>query len=41
MDFGIGCGSASAGGFDVFGNDSTIDWIHGVDASAAMRQTVE
>ena len=24
-----------------FGNDSTIDWIHHVDASAAMRQTEE
>ena len=41
MDFGIGCGSASAAALDVFGDDSTIDWIHGVDASAAMRQTAE
>ena len=34
IDFGIGCGSASAAALDAFG---TIDWIHGIDPSQSMR----
>lgn len=41
MDFGIGCGSASAAALEVFGDDSPIEWIHGVDASKTMRQAAE
>jgi ribosomal protein RSM22 (predicted rRNA methylase) len=33
IDFGIGCGGASAAALDVF---DTIDWIHGIDPSRSM-----
>jgi ribosomal protein RSM22 (predicted rRNA methylase) len=36
LDFGMGCGSASAASLDVF--PDSIEWIHGVDASQAMRE---
>jgi ribosomal protein RSM22 (predicted rRNA methylase) len=35
LDFGIGSGSASAAAMDLFDD---IEWIHGVDASATMRE---
>jgi ribosomal protein RSM22 (predicted rRNA methylase) len=35
VDFGIGCGSASAAALDVW---SDIDWVHGTDSSATMRE---
>jgi len=47
VDFGIGCGSASAAAVDVFGTNTTlhdcgggdgIEWIHGIDASRTMRE---
>jgi ribosomal protein RSM22 (predicted rRNA methylase) len=38
IDFGIGCGSASAAALDVF---DTVDWIHGVDPSRSMRDASE
>lgn len=36
VDFGIGCGSASAAALNVFGEN--IDWIHGIDPSQPMRE---
>lgn len=36
LDFGMGCGSASAAAHDVFGD--SIDWIHGIDPSQTMRE---
>lgn len=41
LDFGIGCGSATAAALEVFGDISDIEWIHGVDASRTMRETAE
>lgn len=38
IDFGIGCGSASAAALDVF---DSIEWIHGVDPSQSMRNCAE
>uniref|UniRef100_A0A7S0TDT7 Methyltransferase domain-containing protein n=1 Tax=Pseudo-nitzschia delicatissima TaxID=44447 RepID=A0A7S0TDT7_9STRA len=39
LDFGIGCGSASAAAVDLFGSsDSAIEWIHGIDPSQTMRE---
>jgi len=43
LDFGIGCGSASAAAIDLFGSDdndgsSGIEWIHGIDPSQPMRE---
>jgi ribosomal protein RSM22 (predicted rRNA methylase) len=35
IDFGIGCGSASAAAMDVFDD---IEWIHGIDPSHTMRE---
>jgi ribosomal protein RSM22 (predicted rRNA methylase) len=35
LDFGMGCGSASAAALDVF--SESIEWIHGIDASETMR----
>lgn len=35
IDFGIGCGSASAAALDVF--DNSVEWVHGVDPSQSMR----
>jgi ribosomal protein RSM22 (predicted rRNA methylase) len=34
IDFGIGCGSASAAALDAF---KSIEWIHGIDPSQSMR----
>ena len=34
VDFGIGCGAASAAALDAF---PTIEWIHGIDPSQSMR----
>lgn len=39
LDFGIGCGSASAAALDQFGE--SIEWIHGIDPSHVMRQAAE
>lgn len=39
VDFGIGCGSASAAALDVF--SQKIDWVHGVDPSQSMRDCAE
>jgi ribosomal protein RSM22 (predicted rRNA methylase) len=36
LDFGIGCGSASAAALDVLDKNS-IEWIHGIDPSQTMR----
>jgi ribosomal protein RSM22 (predicted rRNA methylase) len=36
LDFGMGCGSASAAALDVFAE--SIEWIHGIDASQTMRE---
>ncbi len=36
LDFGMGCGSASAAAHDVFAE--SIDWIHGIDPSQTMRE---
>jgi ribosomal protein RSM22 (predicted rRNA methylase) len=49
LDFGIGCGSASAAALEVFSNCSTeptktlspIEWIHGIDPSQTMRQCAQ
>ena len=49
LDFGIGCGSASAAAIDLFGSDDTattnskapssaIEWVHGIDPSRTMRE---
>lgn len=38
LDFGIGCGSASAAAIDLFSSSSTIEWIHGIDPSKPMRE---
>ena len=49
LDFGIGCGSASAAAIDLFGStninsgqaqssSSAIEWIHGIDPSQTMRE---
>jgi len=35
LDFGVGCGSASAASLDVWGD---IEWIHGIDPSQSMRE---
>lgn len=39
LDFGVGCGSASAASWDVF--DSSVDWMHLIDASTTMREVAE
>jgi ribosomal protein RSM22 (predicted rRNA methylase) len=36
LDFGIGCGSASAAAWDVWGGN--VDWVHGIDPSETMRE---
>ncbi|GAX12173.1 hypothetical protein FisN_1Hh098 [Fistulifera solaris] len=49
LDFGIGCGSASAAALEVFSNrsvdanktSSPIEWIHGIDPSQTMRQCAQ
>jgi len=49
LDFGIGCGSASAAALEIFSenekDDTTehkkVEWIHGVDASKTMRDGAE
>ena len=38
LDFGIGCGSASAAAVDLFGDNQPIEWIHGIDPSQTMRE---
>ena len=42
LDFGIGCGSASAAAIDLFGSEnngsSGIEWVHGIDPSQPMRE---
>mmetsp|Transcript_22993 Transcript_22993/g.24468 ORF Transcript_22993/g.24468 Transcript_22993/m.24468 type:complete len:675 (+) Transcript_22993:131-2155(+) len=46
LDFGIGCGSASAAAIDLFGSSdngcddpsSAVEWIHGIDPSKTMRE---
>lgn len=35
IDFGIGCGSASAAALEVW---ESVDWIHGIDSSLTMRE---
>jgi ribosomal protein RSM22 (predicted rRNA methylase) len=39
IDLGIGCGGASVAALDVFG--TSIEWIHGIDPSNAMKQAAE
>jgi len=39
IDFGIGCGSASAAATDVW--PGSIQWIHGIDPSHTMREGAE
>lgn len=46
IDFGIGCGSASAAALDVFSSspgetETPIQWIHGIDPSQTMRQCAQ
>lgn len=49
LDFGMGCGSATAAALEVFGgennttdkNTTTVEWIHGIDPSATMREAAE
>lgn len=51
IDFGMGCGSASAAALDVFSNTSKdsgtatattdIQWIHGIDPSQTMRKCAQ
>jgi ribosomal protein RSM22 (predicted rRNA methylase) len=36
VDFGIGCGSASAAALDLF--RESIEWIHGIDPALPMRE---
>ena len=36
IDFGVGCGSASAAALDQFGD--SIQWVHGIDPSQVMRE---
>jgi ribosomal protein RSM22 (predicted rRNA methylase) len=42
VDFGIGCGSASAAAVDLFRDDQTgqtsVEWIHGIEPSVPMRE---
>lgn len=38
IDFGVGCGGASAAALDVF---ESIEWIHGIDASRSQRDCAE
>lgn len=38
IDFGIGCGSASAAALHVF---DSIQWVHGIDPSRSMRDCAE
>eukprot|EP00536_Pseudo-nitzschia_multiseries_P004321 jgi/Psemu1/187787/e_gw1.71.104.1 len=41
LDFGIGCGSASAAAIDLFGSNNEnegIEWVHGIDPSQPMRE---
>ena len=41
LDFGIGCGSATAAAIDLFGNNeggTTVEWVHGIDPSLPMRE---
>ena len=39
LDFGTGCGSASAAAWDIYGD--SIEWFHLIDASKTMRETSE
>jgi ribosomal protein RSM22 (predicted rRNA methylase) len=41
LDFGIGCGSASAAALDIWNNNDlhAVSWVHGIDASQTMRET--
>ena len=42
IDFGIGCGAASAASLEVFNTtDSSIEWIHGIEPSHSMRECSE
>lgn len=43
IDFGIGCGSASAAAIDIWNIDDlhSIKWVHGIDASQTMRETAQ
>ncbi|KAL3917520.1 MAG: hypothetical protein SGILL_004674, partial [Bacillariaceae sp.] len=41
IDYGIGCGSATAAAIDLFGLDegeNTVDWVHGIEPSLPMRE---
>jgi ribosomal protein RSM22 (predicted rRNA methylase) len=40
VDFGIGCGSATAAAIDLFGSEegTTVEWVHGIDPSLPMRE---
>jgi ribosomal protein RSM22 (predicted rRNA methylase) len=42
VDFGIGCGSASAAAVDLFRDSETgqtsVEWIHGIEPSVPMRE---
>lgn len=38
IDFGIGCGGASAAALDVF---DSVEWVHGIDASRSMLDCAE
>lgn len=39
LDFGAGCGTASAAALHVFGD--SVEWVHGIDCSHTMRQTAQ
>ena len=44
IDFGCGCGSASAAAINVFQNsddDKRVEWIHGIDPSASQREAAQ
>jgi ribosomal protein RSM22 (predicted rRNA methylase) len=39
LDFGIGCGSATAASLDLFGE--SVEWVHGIDPSQTMQEAAE
>jgi ribosomal protein RSM22 (predicted rRNA methylase) len=41
IDFGIGCGSASAAAIDAWQDSGKIEWIHGIDPSLTARDCAQ